>query len=145
MSVEDKQPYINHARDIYELLTRLPHDVEERAHDLALHHARQIVSFYEHFDLSDADALVYRDACAAENLKWWHERSGDRIASGRRPPHCQRPGTAQRHSACPGHELSERRLLPPQLVWRAVPVDRLAFDHGDVAVSQLRWSAPTPP
>ena len=70
MSVEDKQPYINHARDIYELLTRLPHDVEERAHDLALHHARQIVSFYEHFDLSDADALVYRDACAAENRRF---------------------------------------------------------------------------
>ncbi|MDQ3544389.1 MAG: hypothetical protein M3431_11090 [Actinomycetota bacterium] len=91
MSVEDKQPYINHARDIYELLTRLPHDVEERAHDLALHHARQIVSFYEHFDLSDADALVYRDACAAENLKWWHERSGDRIASGRRPPTANAP------------------------------------------------------
>ena len=87
MSVEDKQPYINHARDIYELLTRLPHDVEERAHDLALHHARQIVSFYEHFDLSDADALVYRDACAAENLKWWHERSGDRIAYWAATPH----------------------------------------------------------
>lgn len=102
MSVEDKQPYIDHARDISELLSRLPRDVEERAHDLALHHARQIVSFYEHYDLSDADALVYRDARTAENLKWWHQRSGDRIAYWAATPHtANAPGTAHRHSACP--------------------------------------------
>jgi erythromycin esterase len=36
--------------------------------------------FFVHFSLSDSDALVYRDAHAAENLRWWREFSGDRIA-----------------------------------------------------------------
>ncbi|WP_433331456.1 erythromycin esterase family protein [Spirillospora sp. CA-294931] len=73
--LENKKPYIRHAREIHRLVASLPRD---RAQSLALHHARQIVSFHEHFDL--ADPWPYRDARAAENLRWWQRRTGDKIA-----------------------------------------------------------------
>jgi erythromycin esterase-like protein len=61
---------------------RLPHRPGDRDYELALHNARQIVPFYEHYDLPQppaSESLVYRDARAAENLKWWRELSGDKI------------------------------------------------------------------
>lgn len=85
--VEDKEPYILHARQVYELVNGLPHGTGDRDHALALHHARQIVSFYEHFNLPESDSLVYRDAHAAENLRWWREYSGDKIAYWAASPH----------------------------------------------------------
>jgi erythromycin esterase len=80
MGVADKEPYVRHARAVHDLVDGVPHAAGDRAHALALHNARQIVSFYEHFSLSESDALVYRDAHAAENLRWWRGYSGDRIA-----------------------------------------------------------------
>ena len=50
----------------------LPHRPGDRAHALALHHARQIVSFYVHYSQPQppaSDSLVYRDAHAAQNLR----------------------------------------------------------------------------
>jgi erythromycin esterase-like protein len=87
MSVADKEPYVSHARRVHELVDGLPHGPGDRAHALALHHARQIVSFYEHFSLPDSDALVYRDAHAAQNLRWWREYSGDKVAYWAASPH----------------------------------------------------------
>ncbi len=49
--------------------------------------ARQILWFYEHFRLSDAGALVFRDAHAARNLRWWRHFTGDRIAYWAASPH----------------------------------------------------------
>lgn len=48
LKVADKQPYIRHARQVYELVKGLPHRPGDRAYALTLHTARQIVSFYEH-------------------------------------------------------------------------------------------------
>ena len=82
LSVADKRPYIRHARQVYELVRGLPHPPGDRAHALALHHARQIVSFYVHYSLPQppaSDSLVYRDAHAAENLRWWRHFSGDKV------------------------------------------------------------------
>ncbi|MGH2354183.1 MAG: erythromycin esterase family protein, partial [Chloroflexota bacterium] len=87
MSVADKEPYIRHARQVHELVDGLPQRPDDRAHALTLHTARQIVSFYEHFNLPDGDALVYRDAHAAQNLRWWREFSGDKIAYWAASPH----------------------------------------------------------
>jgi erythromycin esterase len=87
MGVADKAPYVDHARQVYALVESLPHRPGDRAHALALHHARQIVSFYEHFTLSEADALVYRDARAAENLRWWRDYTGHKIAYWAASPH----------------------------------------------------------
>jgi erythromycin esterase-like protein len=86
-AITDKRPYINHARRVYDLVAGLPRRPGNQAHALAGQHARQIVSFYEHFSLSDADALVYRDAHAAENLRWWRDYSGDKVAYWAASPH----------------------------------------------------------
>ena len=45
LSVADKGPYVGHARQVYRLVRGLPHRPGDRAHALALHHARQILSF----------------------------------------------------------------------------------------------------
>ncbi|WP_378740846.1 erythromycin esterase family protein [Nocardia brasiliensis] len=78
--VPDKRPYLEHARRVHDLIADVPHHPGARAHELALQHARQIVSFYEHYTLSLAEGLVYRDAQAAQNLRWWREFTGDKIA-----------------------------------------------------------------
>lgn len=59
------------------------------AQAITLNHARQIFSFYEHYSLSFADSLVYRDARAAENVKWWQRTIGghDRLFGGEHPLH----------------------------------------------------------
>jgi erythromycin esterase len=75
----DKRPYVRHARQLYELVERLPR------HDRALHHARQILSFYEYF--ASEDMAGYRDRHAAANLRWWRARTGDRIAYWAATPH----------------------------------------------------------
>lgn len=83
LSVADKGPYVRHARQVYRLVRGVPHRPGDRAHALALHHARQIVSFYEHYSLPQppaSDSLVYRDAQAAQNLRWWHRYSSDKVA-----------------------------------------------------------------
>lgn len=81
MNLEDRSPYIGAARAMYTLVDTIQHEHGDAAHDLALHNARQILSFYEHYDLPEADQPVYRDARAAENLDWWHRRNKEhRIA-----------------------------------------------------------------
>lgn len=78
LGVEDKQPYIRHAQQLYELVEGLPHTEGDRAYELVLQHARQIVAFYEYFSLEDG--ADYRDSHAAQNLRWWHRYTGDKIA-----------------------------------------------------------------
>lgn len=78
--VPDKSPYIRHARQVYDLVAHLRHRPGDRAYDLVLHHARQIRSFYEYFDLAPEAGARFRDAQAADNLRWWQRRTGDKIA-----------------------------------------------------------------
>jgi erythromycin esterase-like protein len=87
MAVTDKRPFIDHAHAVYRLVAGLPRPAGDRAQALALHHARQIVSFYEHYDLPTNDQNVYRDAHAAENLRWWRARTGDKVAWWAASPH----------------------------------------------------------
>lgn len=79
MKEPDKKPYIDHAHQVYALVEHTPHRPGDRAYALALHHARQIVSFYEHFDQPGNEQNIYRDAHAAQNLKWWRDYSGDKV------------------------------------------------------------------
>jgi erythromycin esterase-like protein len=82
LSVPDKRPYIRHARQVYALLNGLAHRPGDRARALALHTARQIASFYEHYSLPQppaSDSLVYRDAHAAQNLRWWQQFTGSKV------------------------------------------------------------------
>ena len=86
-AVQDKQPYIDHARRVYDLVKGLHQARGDRAWALALHNARQILSFYEYFNLSLQDGFNYRDARAAENLRWWRQRTGDKVAYWAASPH----------------------------------------------------------
>lgn len=85
--VVDKEPYIRHARRVHELVKGLPRAPGDRAHALTRHTARQVLSFYVHFSMPDSENLVYRDARAARNLRWWRKYSGDKIAYWAASPH----------------------------------------------------------
>jgi erythromycin esterase len=79
MTVPDKQPYIEHARQVAARVSVLPHSPDDEEFQLIVHTTQQIVSFYVHFSLPADDALVYRDAHAAENVKWWADWTGQRV------------------------------------------------------------------
>jgi erythromycin esterase len=87
MSVTDKKPYVDRAQRTYDLVKGLPHRSGDRAHSLALHAARQILSFYTNYYIEYEDALVYRDARAAENLRWWHGYDQSKIVYWAASPH----------------------------------------------------------
>jgi len=74
--VDDKQRYVDYARQAYELVAGIPHAPADRAHKLALQHARQIVAFYEYYTLGQPN---YRDREIAHNLVWWHQYTGDKV------------------------------------------------------------------
>lgn len=81
LSVPDKRPYVRHAQQLYELVKGLPHEKGDQGFELALQFARQIRSYYEFFTIQDPNAMSeYRDARAAQNLRWWRQRTGDKIA-----------------------------------------------------------------
>ena len=138
LSVADKRPYIRHARQVARLVRDVPHRPGDRAHALALHHARQIVSFYVHYSLPQppaSDSLVYRDAHAAQNLRWWHRYSGDKVAYWGASAHTANaprlrivvpPGPDWRYATA-GSYL--RRWFGPRYVSIG-----FTFDHGTVSL-----------
>ena len=77
MDPDDKAPFLRHARQLRRLVRDLPHGAGDRDHSLAAHHARQILNFYEHYAVWPNHA--YRDAHAAQNLRWWQRYSGDKV------------------------------------------------------------------
>jgi erythromycin esterase len=87
MAAPDKPARLAAARRAYAVVEQIPHAPTDPDHALALHNAAQIVTFYEHYSLTDADALVYRDAHAAQNLRWWVDRTGDRTVYWAATPH----------------------------------------------------------
>lgn len=85
--VEDKQPFIDAAHAVHQLVASVPHAPGDRAHETALHASRQIVRFYEHYSLPLADQVVYREAQAADSLRWWQQLTGDRVVYWAATPH----------------------------------------------------------
>jgi len=147
--VPDKRPYIRQAHQVYALVSGLPHRPGDRAQALALHHARQIVSFYEHYSLPQppaSDSLVYRDAHAAQNLRWWRDHTGDKIV----------------YWAASAHTANAPRLrvaVPPGPDWRFPTAGSylrrwygqryrsigFTFDHGTVGLGPEGTLALPPP
>jgi erythromycin esterase len=78
-AVEDKGPYIEHAHAAYSIVDSIAPDNAGHEHAVALHNARQVVSLYENYSLPLTKNVVYREARAAENLRWWRDLTGDRI------------------------------------------------------------------
>jgi erythromycin esterase-like protein len=149
LKVPDKGPYLRHARQVHRLVKGLPHRPGDRAHALALHHARQIVSFYVHYSLAQppaSDSLVYRDAHAAQNLRWWHRYSGDKVA----------------YWGASAHTANAPRLriaVPPGPEWRYATAGSylrrwygrrylsigVTFDHGTVSLGPGATATLPPP
>ncbi|TCC04095.1 erythromycin esterase family protein [Kribbella soli] len=77
--VKDKAPYVAKARAVYSLVRDLPHRPNDRDYAITEHHARQIRSFYTAFSLPEDQNWVYRDARAAENVRWWHSFTRNKV------------------------------------------------------------------
>jgi erythromycin esterase len=78
MQVREKEPYVEHARQALSLVEGLAPAAGDPEHELIVQHVRQIVFFYEHYTHHLVDD-GYRDEKMAENLRWWHEHTGDKI------------------------------------------------------------------
>lgn len=84
MKVEDKTPYLEAA----EAVQRLVADIEPvPGHAIVVHHATQIHSWYEAFSLPLPDISDYRDARAAENVRWWQRHTDARTVYWAATPH----------------------------------------------------------
>jgi erythromycin esterase len=71
--VSDREALLGHARAALAIVERVAKS------ELVVQHARQIVAFYEHYTHHVVDD-GYRDEKMAENLRWWHDHTGHRIA-----------------------------------------------------------------
>jgi erythromycin esterase len=78
MQVKEKAPFVERARQALRLVQEVPHAGGDLEHDLVTQHVRQIVAFYEHYAFHLVDD-GYRDEKMAENLRWWHQHTGDKI------------------------------------------------------------------
>ncbi|HEU5159211.1 MAG TPA: erythromycin esterase family protein [Streptosporangiaceae bacterium] len=140
--IDDKRPYIRHARGLYDLVARLRGGGAE--HRAVLQEARQIRSFYEYYAQTNLGA--YRDARAAENLRWWRRESGDKIAYWAAIPHtANAPG--QRLQIGPGEPVSFaaagsylRRWYGRNYVSIAFTFTKGRVASGDVPPPPPRWS-----
>jgi erythromycin esterase len=135
-ALADKRPYLQAAHDLPGLLAGLPDNA------LIVRQARQIVYFYEHFAMSDADALVFRDARAADNVRWWRDFSGDKIGYWAAGPHT---ANAPDLHLAPGMRFPSagsylRRWYGPR--YRSIG---FTFDHGELLLGPGRTEVAPPP
>ncbi|MFI6900780.1 erythromycin esterase family protein [Nonomuraea sp. NPDC050394] len=140
-SGRDMKPYIAHARAAYDVVKALP---DSRAQALALHNARQIVSFFEYLDRR-ADT-GYRDQQASRNLRWWQRFSGDKVAYWAASAHTANapdlrlslPPAPERRFASAGSHL--RRWYGPRYLSIG-----FTFDHGTLEAGGKPVRIPRPP
>lgn len=137
MQVPEKDPYVEHARAALRLVQQIP--VEGKEHELAVQHARQIVAFYEHFAYHLVDD-GYRDEQMAENLRWWHQHTGDKVVYWSTNAHSVR-SSALTISVPPRGTLEFKPTgghLADLFGDQYVSIG-LTYDHGEV---NSGWSAP---
>jgi erythromycin esterase len=72
----DKRPFIDHARRAHAFVEGLPAGA---GHELAVHHSRAIVDFYELHAIDATTSMSYVESCLAKNVIWWHQRTGHKI------------------------------------------------------------------
>ena len=144
MAVGDKEPYIGHARAVLDLVEDVARaDTEGQ---IAVHHARQIVSFYEHYDLSPDDANVFREERAAENVRWWQELTNHRVVYWAASPHTAN-APELRIVQSEGQELRFPSAGSHLRAWygEAYLSIGFTFDHGTVSLGPGATAAMPPP
>ncbi len=82
-----KGRFIRRAHHLARLVSRVPHRAGDPAYAMVRQHVRQIVSFHEHYALSLDAQDDYRELHAARNLRWWQQRTGDRVVYWAAMPH----------------------------------------------------------
>ena len=124
MAAPDKRARLDRARRVQGLVERLPdgHDPTRRWPRTTPPRSSRSTSTTT---LPDADALVYRDAHAAANLRWWRDRSGDKVVYWAATPHTAN-APALRIGGPPGPDLRFPSVgsYLPRLVRRALPLGR---------------------
>ncbi len=141
--IENKQPYIDHARRVFELVGEI---TSGQDHAVAVNHARQILSFFEHYSLSENDAHVYRDAHAAQNLRWWRDFTGDKVVYWAASPHtANAPGLRIAIPPKPDMVFPSAGSYLRQWYGRQYLSIGFTFDHGKVNVGGEEPAVMAPP
>lgn len=91
---ELKQPYIEHARSVYELLCALPSGASSVDREDAVQHAYAILGFYDSYTAA-GEQDDRRDAYVAETVRRWQRRTGHRLV----------------YSAANAHTAASRQML----------------------------------
>jgi erythromycin esterase-like protein len=146
LPADDKRAHVRHARQLYRLVSRIPHRRGDRAHMLAVHHAQQILSFYMYYTLMGDAPNVYRDAQAAQNLDWWRRYTGgQKIIYWAASPHV----AADRHIRI--HTPGRPDLRFASVGWylrhwygHRYQAIGFSFDHGSISGGQQTITAPPP-
>jgi erythromycin esterase len=138
----DKQPIIDHARQVHDLVAALP-PADGRA--LALRNARAIVEYHRYHALAEMDSMAYLEARMAENLLWWARHTGHRLLywSGSHSA----VGIARTVSFPPSPPKTSRNAgsyLREQLGPDYVSVG-LTFHHGSLTLGPTSRTVPAPP
>jgi erythromycin esterase len=79
MAVEDKTAHLAAAADQLALVTAIAPGRPDVEYEIVAQHARQIFSFYEGFSRPWEQIPAYRDARAAQNVRWWQRFTGARV------------------------------------------------------------------
>jgi erythromycin esterase len=79
MAIPDKTPYLTAAAGQRDLVGAIAPRRHDSGYETVAHHARQIFSFYEGFSRPWEQIPAYRDARAAENIRWWQRFTGERV------------------------------------------------------------------
>jgi erythromycin esterase len=137
MDVQDKAPHVERARQALKLVQEL--GVGTAEHALMVQHVRQIVAFYEHYAYHLVDD-GYRDEKMAENVRWWHQHTGDKIVYWSTNAHSVRAAELT-ISVPPRGSL---KFKPAGAHLAELFGDKyfslgITFDHGEV---NSGWSAP---
>ena len=141
-----KGRFIRRAHHLARLVSRVPHRPGDPAYALVRQHARQIVSFHEHYALPLDAQDDYRERHAARNLRWWQQRTHDRVVYWAALPHTV--AAPRLRIALPGAPDFRYRATGSHLrEWygaRYVSVG-FTFDHGAVGLRPVEVTEQPPP
>lgn len=141
-----KGRFIRRARHLARLVARVPHRPGDPAYALVRQHARQIVAFHEHYALSPDAQDDYRELHAARTLRWWKQRTRDRVVYWAAMPHTA--AAPRLRIALPGAPDFRYRATGSHLrEWygeRYVSVG-FTFDHGAVGLRPVEVTEQPPP
>jgi erythromycin esterase len=141
-----KGRFIRRAHHLARLVARVPHRPADPAYALVRQHTRQVVAFHEHYSLPPDAQDDYREVHAARTLRWWQQRTHDRVVYWAAMPHTA--AAPRLRIALPGAPDLRFRTTGSHLrEWygeRYVSVG-FTFDHGAVGLRPVEVTEQPPP